>query len=316
MRGVGNRNRPAPRQYRTDAVISAPAADSNCPPIEASLQRVSVHGGHSSDYCNHASDSLDRIVQAYWEQGFSWIGITEHMPPVSDFFLYPDEREAGLTASVMEERFAGYVEHCRRLQSEYRDRMTIYVGMETEAYTGSLEHAAALRDRFQLDYIVGSVHHVWDIPIDWSASEYARAAEYAGSIEDLYADYFDLQYDMLLTLRPSVAGHMDLIRIYDPDYTKRLRLPKIRRRILRNLQTMQRQQTILEVNVRALAKGAIEPYVSREILEMARDLAVSVAPGDDSHGVDTVGRFLEEGMGRIQSLGFSTNWPRPSIRRR
>ena len=63
-------------------------------------------------------------------------------------------------------RFTRYMAHCRSLQSAYRGRLTLFVGMETEAYQGAVDYAIQLRDRFHPDYVVGSVHHVADIPID------------------------------------------------------------------------------------------------------------------------------------------------------
>ena len=62
---------------------------------------VSVHGGHSGQFCNHAADTLEAIVQAYIAHGYPWVGITEHMPPVSDDYLYPEEIAAGLDAAIM-----------------------------------------------------------------------------------------------------------------------------------------------------------------------------------------------------------------------
>ena len=50
---------------------------------------VSVHGGHSGQFCGHAKDTLEEIVLAYIDQRYPWVGITEHMPPVSDAFVYP-----------------------------------------------------------------------------------------------------------------------------------------------------------------------------------------------------------------------------------
>jgi histidinol-phosphatase (PHP family) len=274
---------------------------------------VSVHGGHSGDYCLHARDSLDDIVKTYQNQKFAWVGITEHMPPVSDRFLYPDERAAGLTASAMLERFARYVAHCRNLQSAYRGRLTLFVGMETEAYTGAIDYAVQLQDRFHPDYIVGSVHHVADIPIDMNPSEYAMAVSACGSIVNLYAAYFDLQYDMIQALKPSVVGHFDLIRIFDPDYASRLKTPTVWKRICRNLEAVASLGLMLDLNVRALLKGAREPYLCRPILEKVRDMAIPVAPGDDSHSVDTVGRHVADGIRYLQSLGITTTWTRPRI---
>jgi len=52
---------------------------------------ISLHGGHSGQYCNHAENLLEDIIQKYIKLGFKKVGITEHIPPVSDFFLFPDE---------------------------------------------------------------------------------------------------------------------------------------------------------------------------------------------------------------------------------
>jgi histidinol-phosphatase (PHP family) len=274
---------------------------------------VSVHGGHSGNYCLHARDSLEEIVKAYHDLKFAWVGITEHMPPVSDRFLYPDERAAGLTASMIQERFTRYMAHCRGLQSAYQGRLTLFVGMETEAYQGALDYALQLQERFQPDYIVGSVHHVADIPIDMTPEEYARAASSCGGITLLYAAYFDLQLDMIQALKPSVVGHFDLIRIFDPDYLSRLQMPVIWDRICRNLEVIARLGLMLDLNVRALLKGAREPYLCRPILEKVRDMAIPVAPGDDSHSVNTVGLHIADGIRYLQSLGISTIWPMPRI---
>ena len=77
---------------------------------------VSIHGGHSGDFCNHAENSLEEIINSYIQKGFSWIGIAEHMPPVSDDFLYPEEKNAGLDSKKMYSRFASYFSTCRALK--------------------------------------------------------------------------------------------------------------------------------------------------------------------------------------------------------
>ena len=61
--------------------------------------------------------------------GFTWVGITEHMPPVNDGFLFPDEREAGLTAEAMMLRFDRYMTTCRHFQEKYASQIEILVGV-------------------------------------------------------------------------------------------------------------------------------------------------------------------------------------------
>jgi histidinol-phosphatase (PHP family) len=276
-----------------------------------SPQRVSVHGGHSGQFCLHAKGSLEEIVNAYIDQGFSWVGITEHMPPSIDEIVYPEEQQAGMSLQFLQQRFAEYIKECRHLQEKYSDRITLFVGMETETYPGSEQRVKALVQEFQPDYIVGSIHHVGTIPIDYSEKEYIRAATSLGGIDQLYCHYFDLQYTMLQQLKPEVVGHFDLIRIFDKDYKRRLQKTEIVERIERNLDFIMNNGLILDYNIRSLLKGASEPYVNEFILNMALKRGIAVVPGDDSHGVDSIGVNLDNAMDRLKSLGFDTRWQRP-----
>jgi histidinol-phosphatase (PHP family) len=277
------------------------------------IRPVSIHGGHSGQFCDHARDTLEALIRAYISQGFAWVGITEHMPPPNDTFLSHEERYAGLNAKAIQSRFGDYIDEARRCQKAFQGQIEILVGFETEAYPGGVEYALYLMERYRPDFIVGSVHHLGEIPFDFSADEYKRAAEAAGGTEQLYCRYFDLQHDMIQALRPSVVAHFDLIRIFDPDYPRHLQLPAVVRRIERNLELIARLDLILDYNVAALRKGAREPYIAQPILHKARRLGISVVPGDDSHSVDTVGSFVQQGILILSQMGFDLNWRKPAI---
>lgn len=284
----------------------APANPESNPP-----EWVSVHGGHSGEFCQHASDTLSAVVDAYMEKGFRWVGLTEHAPPPDDQRRYPDEVSAGLTAAFLQARFARYMAAARAIQKAVAHRLQVFVGFETESYPGGIAYARHLIDRYGPDYVVGSVHHAGVLPIDFSLDGYDAAAAACGGIEGLYCRYFDRQFEMLRRLRPAVVGHMDLVRLYDPDYPARLNRPEIARRIARNLTFIAEQGLILDFNLAALSKGASEPYVAPVILHQAHKLGIAVVPGDDSHGVATVGRHMAEGIRRIAAMGFSTDWQQP-----
>ncbi len=224
---------------------------------------VSIHGGHSGEFCQHAGDRA--ILEAYAAQGFAWVGITEHMPPAGDRFRYPDEVAADLDARALRERFTRYIVTGRRLQAAFADRLTVFIGMETETYSGAAAFVRELVAAFAPDYLVGLV------------------------------------------------GHFDLVRIYDPDYRARIERPAIRSRIRRNLACIRDLGLILDFNVRALAKGAHEPYIAAPILQAAHAMGIAIVPGDDSHGVDTVGRHIPRGIRLLQALGVNTDWPRPVL---
>ena len=199
-------------------------------PNTTSAARVSVHGGHSKEFGDANDSTLAEVVRAYVDKGFEWVGITEHIPPSSADFLFPWEIEAGQTLESRMEQFTEYFSVARRLQREYRDSIQILVGFETESYTGYVAHVNSLRNQFQPDYIVGSVHHVRDICIDGPPEWYAQAVEKAGGIDALFCEYFDQQYELVEELEPEVVGHFDLIRMHDKDYRQRLETPKSRRK--------------------------------------------------------------------------------------
>jgi histidinol-phosphatase (PHP family) len=272
---------------------------------------VSVHGGHSGEFCQHATDSLADVVNAYIEKGFQWAGLTEHAPPPDDLRRYPDEVAAGLTAACLQERFERYMAAARRIQAAVAGRLRLLVAFETEAYPGGIALAHQLRKRFRPDYIVGSVHHVDNHPIDVSREAYEAAAAALGGLDALYCAYFDRQFEMLERLRPEVVGHFDLVRLFDADYPRRLARPAVARRIARNLAFIAGHGLILDFNLAALDKGAREPYVAPMILRRARDLNIPVVPGDDAHGVDTVGRHMNTGIAILADMGFSTHWRVP-----
>jgi histidinol-phosphatase (PHP family) len=278
----------------------------------APFTRVSVHGGHSGQFCDHASDSLEEIVCSYIDKGFAWVGITEHMPGLSEQLLEPNQREAGLTPEFLIQRFGRYMAECRRLQRKYKARIRLFAAMEIETYANYDTFVPMLIERFRPDYIVGSVHFVNGINFDYSAEFYRQAAASAGGIDEMYCCYFDLQYDMIRRLNPAVVGHFDLIRIFDDDYMERLKQPGIVAKMRRNLELIRSRDLILDYNLRSLHKGASEPYISASILEMVREYSIKIVPGDDSHGVSTVGNYFDQGASILRRHGFSTDWPQPA----
>ncbi len=275
---------------------------------------VSVHGGHSRDFCDHARDNLEDIIEKYIELGFAWVGITEHVPPPTDVLRYPDEIEKAVSAAFLQERFARYIQRCRQLQTKYREKLTVFVGFETETWNGYLSYIQEIIQRFRPDYVVGSVHHVDDHCIDYSSQMYQDAARAMGGMDALYRRYFDLQHDMLCTVKPAVAGHFDLIRIFDADYEARLKKPEIWQCILRNLTCIKSLGTALDFNLRAFKKGAGEPYVSKPILHKALEMNIPVIPGDDSHGVCDVGNHMPLALEQLKNAGGRTHsWPPPRL---
>ena len=84
--------------------------------------RVSLHGGHSSGYCDHAADPLAEMLAAAAAGGMAVFGVTEHAPRVEPERLYDEERVLGWTVDTLASLFAAYAAELDRLDliDEYK----------------------------------------------------------------------------------------------------------------------------------------------------------------------------------------------------
>jgi histidinol-phosphatase (PHP family) len=133
------------------------------------------HHSHSGEFCAHARGTLEEVVRAAIIKGFTTYGLSEHVPRSSLDHLYPEEIEAGLTPSDLASRFDAYVEEASRLRDAFTASITILVGLESEHIVPQdLEDLEAILRRYgrRIEYVVGSIHHVGGIPIDFDLPTY------------------------------------------------------------------------------------------------------------------------------------------------
>lgn len=161
-----------------------------------------------------------------------------------------------------------------------------------------------------MDFFIGSVHHVHEIPIDYDAAFYSQARDIAGgSDERLFEDYFDLQHEMLLALQPKVVGHFDLIRLLSDVPDMDLRIWKgVWERVERNLELIVEQGGLLEINTSALRKGLGQPYPREEICDVFLRMGGKLTLSDDSHGIVQVGTNFERAIAFLENLKVEELW--------
>lgn len=261
--------------------------------------KISYHGAHSGEFCEHAKVStLEEVVLRYIELGFKNFGITEHQPREKACFLYPEEIQKNINTEHLFSTFDSYIKKARELQYKYKDKAEILLGFETEVCDeNAFNLIRGLKEKYHVDYVVGSVHHVKGIPIDISQESYNLAIQKVGSIEELYLKYYDSQYELIKEIKPEIIGHFDLIKLFSLDF-------KISERILesikRNIKLAVENGCIFEVNSRAFYKNLREPYPSDMVLKLIAEYGGMVTLGDDSHGVEQVGANLQKAFKFIE----------------
>lgn len=237
------------------------------------------HHSHSGQFCTHATNTLEEMVQQAITSNMSTFALTEHIPR-DDIDLYPSESNHPHYTSPggLWSLFSAYHAEALRLREKYSGQINILIGFEIEwIRPSSLGIIEKVMREHRFDLFVGSLHHVHTIPIDYDDETFHQAKEKSGgSVEKLFEYYFDSQAEMLRVLEPPVVGHFDLIRL-KAESGEMLEEGSwswrdwrgVWERIERNLRLVKGYGGVLEVNTSALRKGLGEPYPRREICEVS-----------------------------------------------
>lgn len=262
----------------------------------------SFHGGHSGRYCLHAHGNLADVLQTAYARGFSHYGLSEHAPRYRVQDLFPEERL--MAPEQLLTSFREFVTEARQLQEHWQGRMEVLVGMETERLPPDLWAAtmAGLRTELQLDYLVGSVHDIDGICIDFAAEATAQLASDLGGTAVLQARYFDAVADLVTALRPEVVGHLDLIRKFDGPLAQIW--PEARPALRRALEAIEAVGSALDVNSAPVRRGLGPVYPLPEILNQAQRMGIAVTLGDDSHAPEDVGGGLHACVAAVAAAGY------------
>lgn len=269
--------------------------------------KVSLHGGHSGEFCEHARGSLRETIEAAVAAGYRTFGVSEHAPRSEERFLYDSEREKGYNAARLQQDFAAYAAEVRRLAAAYAGRITVLCAFETEVVpaAGYRQAMPALQRRYAFDYMVGSVHHVHEIPIDAAQEDFDAAVEACGGLEALCAAYYEQVAEMIAALRPQVVGHLDLIRRNAPRGGA-LETPKIRKAADRALEAARACGAILDLNTAGRRKGLSAPYPAPRLVRRAAAMGIPFCFGDDSHGPDEVGGGIDAARAYLLENGVAS----------
>jgi histidinol-phosphatase (PHP family) len=265
--------------------------------------RVSLHGGHSGEFCDHAESTLREMLEAAAAAGYHTFGVSEHVPRPAPF-LYPDELTRGWTAAKIVDDFDRYTLTVDALAAEFSDRLIVLRGYEAEvvptatyvAQMAEYRRSVLPDGRAAFDYFVGSVHYVDEQQIDGPPENYLKAVEVCGGIEALAVRYYDTVAEMALALRPDVVGHLDLIKknLCVAGYEQAvLETPAVHAAVDRALEAVRAVGGILDLNTAGWRKGLGEPYPAPWQVRRAHAMQIPFCFGDDSHRPVDVGAGID-----------------------
>ena len=268
--------------------------------------KVSLHGGHSGEYCAHAKGTLREVVEAAIAADISIFGLSEHCPRYDGNHLFSEERDAGWSWETLVEKFEAYEKAAGAVQDEFAGRIQILKGFETEFGDATyLDKMKAIRESGGYDFIIGSVHTVNGRFIDDTAAAFENAMTKAGGLEQLALDYYASVRTLVTELQPDVVGHLDLVTKIGDEYGP-LDTPSITEAVRETLDVIKENGSILDLNVSPLRRGKATPYPAPWIVDIAKELNIPFCFGDDSHGPKTVGVGIEAGRDYLLKHGIKS----------
>ncbi len=258
-------------------------------------------------HCNFCdgSDEAKVYAEAAAEQGMLAYGFSSHVP--MPFFC---------AWSMKAENLAVYAEEIERLKLEYHGRLQIYRSLEIDYIPGLIGPETSFIKEANLDYTIGSIHFVdsfedgthWEIDGTSAIFEDGLQKIFAGDIQNAVTRYYDLTRMMVREECPDVIGHIDKIKMQNPDnkyFSEDAEWYKDE--VLRTLDVIAGTKAIIEVNTRGLyKKKTTETYPRKWMLTEILKRKIPVMINSDSHHPKEITSEFETTAALLKEVGFET----------
>ena len=240
-------------------------------------------------FCDGKSTAEETVLSAI-KKGFKSLGFSGHAYTSFE-----------LTSCMKDED--GYIREINRLKEAYKDRLEMYLGTEEDAFS--------LVNRSKYEYIIGSSHFLRlngkILPIDLEAKCMQRCLEaFGGNVEAISESYYSTFTDYLLSRRPDVVGHFDLLTKYDELTEAHFLGNPTHDRIAEHfIERVAKEGLLFEVNTGAISRGyRTSPYPAVNLLRKIKEAGAPVMISSDCHNADFLDCHFEETKAILHEVGF------------
>ena len=192
------------------------------------------------------------------------------------------------------ERFDDYLINIEKIK-KLNSFVEIYKGLEVDFIPG-VTSPNLFQDK--LDYTVGSIHFVerfpdgtrWEIDGTHALFLEGYSKIFNNNIQDAITRYFELTREMIVKACPSIVGHLDKIKIQNPD-NKFFKETDTwyQDEVKKTIDLIHSSSAIVEVNTRGIyQKKTDTTYPSPWILEILHKKNVPVTISSDAHHAMTL----------------------------
>ena len=250
-------------------------------------------------YCDGNNKAEDYIKKAI-KLGFVSLGFSGHS-------YIPGKLGEGWCMS--KDGTIEYIKELKELKEKYKDKIEIYIGLETDYYSGYKKN---IKDELSLDYTLGSVHLIKNettgkyYSIDSSPEMTEEGIKAFGGVENYIKKYYETLLKMIREQEPDIIGHIDLVKkfnsgnkFFNENEEWYIRL------ISETLDKIKESNSIIEINTGAMSRGWTDfPYPSKFILKLILEKDIPITLNSDVHSVENTDYYFDESMAIIKETGF------------
>jgi histidinol-phosphatase (PHP family) len=246
---------------------------------------------------------LEEYVQAALRKHLRTLGFAGHAP-------VPFRCDWTIPSPLLPE----YLNTARRLQTAYRDRIELLVGLEVDYIPEIISPSAARIRTLNLDFTVGSVHflgrladgELWTVDGPPEELERGVAESFNGDIRKTVEEYYRLVREMISKAAPDVIGHLDVIkknnrnaRYFSEDASW------YRSSVMATLDAVVPSPCILEINTGGVVRGTSGAlYPSEWILAECLKREIPLMINSDAHWPEQLDGYYDEAVALLKSMGL------------
>lgn len=251
-----------------------------------------------SNFCDGKSTLAEHIQKAK-ELQLKSLGFSSHAP-------VPFE----CNWCMKSEKLESYLQEIQELKSTTNE-LQLYAGLEVD-YIPRIISPTTFSNR--LDFTIGSIHFVdefadgtrWEI--DGLHVHFLKGLDeiFHHDYKAAFTRYFELTREMIVTACPTVIGHLDKMKIQNPD-NKFFNEHETwyQEQIKKTIQTIKDTGAIVEVNTRGIyQKKTTTTYPSPWILELLERENIPITISSDAHHADDLINEFQSTALLLQQVGF------------
>ncbi len=257
---------------------------------------------HTS-YCDGSKD-IEEMIKAAINYNYQIIGISSHGP-------LPFESDWTMKKEDLHE----YIEEVKKLKEKYKSDIKILLGLELD-YIPGFKFDYIDNDIFKsLDYWIGSIHFLgqyknkeyWTVDYDLKELKRGIQETFGDNIKKAVIQYYKYMEDMVENYKPSILGHLDLIKknnrnsiLFDESELW------YRNSISSLLDKVKKSNVVVELNTGGKYRDyTINYYPSNWILKEINSRDIPITISRDSHDIESLDFEYEDSIKLLKTIGFS-----------